>query len=121
MVFLDTKNKVWKIKDLEIPVIEDVPMKELNWFKNKMIEAEELGKKGKVGTKEEIAFENEWFDKVCVIGLGKSFKEIEDTGISLPAFRDLMAEVYSFLSVCGTIEGAMRSGLFDQGTSKKEK
>jgi len=121
MPFLDLKKKKWIIKDLEFPVIEDVPMKDLKWFKEKMIEAEDLAKKGKTGTKEEVAFENEWFNKVCEIGIGKSLEEIEDTGISQPDFRSLMAEVYTFLSVCGTIEGAKQSGLYVQETPKKDK
>lgn len=121
MVFLDTNKKFWIVKNIQIPVIEDVPMKELKWFKDKMIEADELAKKGKAGTKEEIEFENNWFNKVCQIGLGKTLEEIEDTGISQPDFRKLMAEVYTFLSVCGTIEEAKQLGLFDQKIQKKDK
>jgi len=121
MPFLDIKKKKWVIKDLKLPVIEDVPMKDLKWFKEKMVEAEELAKKGKTGTKEEIEFENNWFNKVCEIGLGKTLEEIEDTGISQPDFRALMAEVYTFLSACGTIEGAKQSGLYEVETQKKEK
>jgi hypothetical protein len=105
---------------MEIPVIEDVPMKDLKWFKEKMIEAEDLAKKGKSGTKEEIEFETNWFDKVCQVGLGKSLTEIEDTGISQPKFRMLMAEVYTFLSSYGTIEEAKLSGLYDPEIQKKE-
>ncbi len=36
MVFLDTKKNVWVIKNLEVPVIEDVPMKEMKWFRDKI-------------------------------------------------------------------------------------
>ena len=121
MPFLDLKKKKWIIKDLELPVIEDVPMKDLKWFKEKMIEADEMAKEGKQGTKEEVAFENEWFDNVCKIGLGSSLDEIENSGISTPDFRLLMAEVYTFLSICGTIEGAKQSGLYEVETPKKEK
>lgn len=121
MPFLDLKKKKWIIKNLELSVIEDVPMKELKWFKEKMIEADDLAKEGKTGTKEEVEFENSWFDKVCKIGLGSSLEEIENSGISQPDFRLLMAEVYTFLSVCGTIEGAKQSGLYEVKTQKKEK
>lgn len=120
MVFLDLNKKVWIIKDLEIPVIEDVPMKDLKWFKEKVIEAEDLAEKGKTGTKVELDLENEWFNKVCEVGLGKSLEEIEDTGISQPKFRMLMAEVYAFLATHGTIEEAKLSGLYDQEIQKKE-
>ena len=120
MVFLDINKKVWIIKDLEVPVIEDVPMKDLKWFKEKMVEAEDLAEQGKSGTKSEIEFETNWFDKVCTVGLGKSLEEIEDTGISQPKFRMLMAEVYTFLSSYGTVEEAKLSGLYDQEIQKKE-
>jgi len=121
MVFLDLKKKVWIIKDLEVPVIEDIPMKELNVFKDDLIKAEELSKKGKTGTKEEVEFENNWYERTCQLGLGKSRQDIEDTNISLPDFRALMAEVYAFLSVCGTIEGAKQSGLYEVETPSKGK
>ena len=121
MSFLDIDKKKWIIGELQLPVIENVPMKELRWFKEKMIQAEEMQKEGKTGTKDELEFEDEWFDKVCVIGLGKSLQEIEDSGISTPNFRALMAEVYTFLSVCGTIEGAKQSGLYEVEIQKKEK
>lgn len=120
MGFLDLDNKVWDVNGLEIPVIEDVPMKDLKWFKEKMIEAEELAEDGNTGTKTEIEFENTWFDKVCKVGLGKTLEEIEDTGISQPKFRMLMAEVYAFLSICGTIEEAKQSDLFAPKIQKKE-
>ena len=121
MTFLDLKKKKWVIKDLQLSVVEDVPMKDLKWFKEKMIEADDLAKQGKTGTKEEVEFENEWFNKVCEIGLGSSLQEIEDSGISTPDFRALMAEVYTFLSTCGTIEGAKQSGLYEVEIQKKEK
>ncbi len=121
MVFLDLKKKAWIIKDLKIPVIEDIPMKDLKWFKLKMVEAEEHAKAGKAGTKEELEFETDWFNKVCEIGLGKTLEELEDTNISQPDFRTLMAEVYTFLAIHGTIEGAKLSGLYEVETKKKEK
>jgi hypothetical protein len=121
MVFLDIKKKIWTIKNIEIPVVEDVPMKELKWFKEKMVEAEDLAAEGKTGTKEEIEFETAWFKKVCSVGLNKTLEELEDTNISQPDFRVLMAEVYTFLAVCGTIEGAKQSGLYEVETPKKER
>ena len=35
MPYLDVEKKVWKIGKLEIPVKEDIPMKEMKWFKDK--------------------------------------------------------------------------------------
>jgi hypothetical protein len=121
VVFLDLKKKVWLVKNIEIPVIEDVPMKDLDWFTDKMIEAEELEKKGKTGTKAEVEFETKWYEKVCEIGLGKTLDQIKDTGISRPDFRDLMAEVYVFLSTYGTIEKLEQLGSLGQETQKKDK
>ena len=66
MPFLDIKKKKWVIKDLKLPVIEDVPMKDLKWFKEKMVEAEEMAKKGKTGTKKKL--------NLKIIGSTKSAK-----------------------------------------------
>ena len=46
MVFLDVNKKVWIIKDLEIPVIEDIPMKDMKWFREKVKWAAEREEKG---------------------------------------------------------------------------
>ena len=48
MVFLDINKKVWIIKDLEIPVIEDTPMKEMKWFRDKTKWAAEREEKGDI-------------------------------------------------------------------------
>lgn len=121
MPFLDVDKKVWVIKDLKLPVIEDLPMTDLDWFTNKLIEAEAEANDGKTGTKEEIEFEESWFNKICELGLGKTKADIAATRISKPDFRALMAEVYAFLSICGTVEGAKQSGLYEVKIPNKEK
>jgi hypothetical protein len=119
MVFLDINKKVWIIKDLEIPVIEDTPMKEMKWFRDKTKWAAEREEKGDITQTEALAVDEEWWERTCKVGLGSSMDEILDTGISEPDFRELMAEVYNFLATLGTIEKAKLFVLYDQEILKK--
>ena len=120
VLFLNLEKKAWVIKDLEIPVIEDVPMKDLLWFRNQSKEAEKLKNKEDATITEALEFDEIWWEKTCQIGLGKSMEEIIDTGISEKDFRTLMQEVYNFLIVFSTIEEAKQSGIYDQEIQKKE-
>ena len=120
MPFLDTNKKVWIIKDLEIPVIEDTPMKEMKWFRDKTKWAAEREEKGDITQTEALAVDDEWWGKTCQVGLGKSMEDILDTGISEPDFRELMAEVYTFLANLGTIEKAKLYALYDPEILKRE-
>ena len=47
-------------------------------------------------------------------------EDILDTGISEPDFRELMAEVYTFLANLGTIEKAKLYALYDPEILKRE-
>lgn len=120
VLFLNLEKKAWVIKDLEIPVIEDVPMKDLLWFRNQSKEGEKLKNKEDATITEALEFDEIWWEKTCQIGLGKSMEEIIDTGISEKDFRTLMQEVYNFLIVFSTIEEAKQSGIYDQEIQKKE-
>ena len=120
MVFLDTNKKVWIIKDLEIPVIEDTPMKEMKWFRDKVKWAAEREEKGDITQSEALEVDEEWWEKTCQVGLGKSMDKILETGISEPDFRELMAEVYNFLATLGTIEKAKLFVLYDPEILKKD-
>ena len=120
MVFLDTNKKVWIIKDLEIPVIEDTPMKEMKWFRDKVKWAAEREEKGDITQIQSLEADEEWWEKTCQVGLGKSMEDILDTGISEPDFRELMAEVYNFLATLGTIEKAKLFVLYDPEILKKD-
>ena len=120
MPFLDTNKKVWIIKDLEIPVIEDTPMKEMKWFRDKVKWAAEREEKGDITQSEALEVDEEWWEKTCQVGLGKSMDEILETGISEPDFRELMAEVYNFLATLGTIEKAKLFVLYDPEILKKD-
>jgi hypothetical protein len=119
MVFLDVDKKVWIIKDLEIPVIEDTPMKDMKWFRDKVKWAAEREEKGDITQSEALEVDEEWWDKTCQVGLGKSMDDILETGISEPDFRELMTEVYNFLAILGTIEKAKLSVLYDPEILKK--
>lgn len=118
-LFLDVDKKIWKINDLEIPVIEDTPMKEIQWFRDKTKEAHELESNDKLSPVDAMNFDEEWWEKTCQLGLGKSMKEIIDTGLSQKRFRSLMAEVYNFLAEITTIEEAKQLGLYAPETKKK--
>ena len=120
MPFLDTNKKVWIIKDLEIPVIEDTPMKEMKWFRDKTKWAAEREEKGDITQTEALAVDDEWWERTCQVGLGKSTDDILETGLSEPEFRELMAEVYNFLATLGTIERAKQFALYDPEILKRE-
>ena len=121
MVFLNIDKKAWVIKDLEIPVIENTPMKEMKWFRDKVKWAAEREEKNDITQTEALAVDEEWWEKTCQIGLGKSMDDILDTGISEPDFRELMSEVYNFLVTLGTIEKAKLFALYDPKILKREK
>ena len=120
MPFFDTNKKVWIIKELEIPVIENTPMKEMKWFRDKVKWAAEREEQGDIKQSEALAVDEEWWERTCQVGLGKSMDDVLDTGISEPDFRELMAEVYNFLATLGTIEKAKRFVLYDPKIQKKD-
>jgi len=120
VVFLDVKDKVWKIKDLEIPVIENIPMKEMLWFREKIKWTSEQEEKGSLTTSEALKVDEEWWDNIAKVGLDTTIEKILDTGISESEFRELMAEVYNFLSQLGTIERAKQFVLYDPKIQKKD-
>ena len=121
MVFLNVDKKIWIINDLQIPVIENTPMKEMKWFRDKVKWAAEREEKQDITQTEALAVDEEWWEKTCQIGLGKSMDDILDSGISEPDFRELMAEVYNYLATLGTIEKAKQFALYDPEILKREK
>ena len=120
MVFLNVDKKIWIINDLEIPVIENVSMKDMKWFRDKVKWAAEREEKGDITQSEALEVDEDWWEKTCQVGLGKSMDDILDSGISEPDFRELMAEVYNFLATLGTIERAKQFALYDQEIQKKD-
>jgi hypothetical protein len=120
MVFLDLKKKAWIIKDLKIPVIEDVSMKEMKWFKEKAVWIADRETNQDITQSEALRVDEEWWEKTCQIGFNMSMNDVLDSGISEPDFRELMQEVYHFLSVCGTIGRAKLSVLYDPEILKRD-
>ena len=120
MVFLDIKKKMWVIRDLEIPVIENVSMKEMSWFRNKLKDVTKIETEGNITQTEAFAIDDEWWAKTAEVGLGVSVDDILESGCTEPEFRELMAEVYGFLSLSGTIERAKQSALYVVETQKKD-
>jgi len=120
MPFLNVNKKVWIIKDIEIPVIENIPMKDMKWFRDKVKWVAEREEKQDITQSQALSVDEEWWSKTCEIGLGKSMDDILDSGVSEPDFRELMAEVYNFLATLGTIERAKQSALYDQEILKKD-
>jgi hypothetical protein len=120
MPFLDVNKKVWIIKDIEIPVIEDTSMKDMKWFRDKVKWAAEREEKNDITQSQALLADEEWWSKTCLVGLGKSMDDILDSGISEPDFRELMTEVYNFLANLGTIERAKLFVLYDPEILKKD-
>jgi|TARA_R110000765_G_scaffold72092_1_gene140031 hypothetical protein len=119
-MFLDIKKKVWIIRDLTIPVTENVSMKDMVWFRDKVKWAAEREEKGDITQTQALAVDEEWWNRTCDVGLGVTMDTILDTGVTEPEFRELMAEVYTFLAIYGTIERAKQSALYDPEILKKE-
>jgi len=119
-MFLDVNKKLWIVNGLEIPVIENIGRKDLKWFKDKSKWAAEREEKQDISPTEALKVDEEWCEKVCKIGLGLKVSELDDSGITDPDFRELMVEVYNFLSNYATIKRAKLSVLYDPETAKKD-
>jgi len=118
--YLDVEKKVWKIGKLEIPVKEDIPMKEMKWFKDKYKDVIKKSESGELTQIEALEFDEEWWHNLCKIGLGKTMEEVMESNCTEKQFRDLMAELYNFLSNLGSIEEAKQFVLYVQKTENKE-
>lgn len=120
MVFLDVNKKMWVIRELEIPVIENVSMKEMSWFRNKLKDVTKIEQEGNITQTEAFAIDDEWWGKTAEVGLGISVDDVLESGCTEPEFRELMAEVYAFLALSGTVDRAKQSALYAVEIQKKE-
>ena len=120
MPYLDLKDKVWKIKDQKYPVIENLPMKELKWFKDKYKEIIKKNESGKLTQTEALEFDEVWWEKLCKVVLNTTLEKVIDSNCTEKEFRDFMAELYNFLSNLSTIEEAKQFALYDQEIQKNE-
>ena len=120
MVYLNIEKKVWAIKDKEYKVIENIPMKDLKWFKDEYKTIIKKNDDGDLTQTEALEFDEKWWDKLCEIGLATTVDDILNSNCTEKEFRDLMAELYHFLSVISTIEEAKLSVLYAPKIQKKE-
>ena len=95
-------------------------MKDMKWFRDKVKWVAEREEKQDITQSQALSVDEEWWSKTCEVGLDKSMDDILDTGVSEPEFRELMAEVYTFLATLGTIEKAKQFVLYDQEILKKD-
>lgn len=119
-MYLDIQKKVWRIRTKEYPVIENIPMKNLKWFKDQYIEILRKNENGKLSQVEAIEFDETWWKKLCEVGLASTMEDVMDSNCTEREFRDFMAELYNFLSNLSTIDVAKQSGLYDPKTKTKD-
>lgn len=119
-MYLDIQKKVWKIRNKEYPVIENIPMKNLKWFKDQYIEILRKNESGKLSQVEAIEFDETWWKKLCEVGLASTMEDVMDSDCTEREFRDFMAELYNFLSNLSTIDVAKQSGLYDPKIKTKD-
>lgn len=116
MVYLDVDNKVWKIGTLKIPVKENIPMKDLKWFKDKYKEIIKKTEDGTLTQLEAIEFDEEWWKQLCGVGLGCTPEAVMESNCTEKEFRELMAELYNFLANLCSLDVAKRFALYVQKT-----
>lgn len=119
-MYLDLEKKVWRIKNKEFPVIENIPMKDLKWFKDKYKEIIKKNEEGKLSQTEALEFDDIWWTELCKVGLKSTMEDVLNSNCTEKEFREFMAELYHFLSNLSTIEEAKLSDLYAVKTAKKE-
>lgn len=119
-MYLDVDKKVWKIRSKEYPVIENIPMKNLKWFRQEYINIIKKNEDGKLTQVQAMEFDETWWKKLCEIGLKSTMDDVLNSECTEREFRDFMAELYNFLSNLSTIDVAKQSGLYDQEIKTKE-
>lgn len=119
-MYLDIQKKVWKIRNKEYPVIENIPMKNLKWFKDQYKEIIKKNDEGKLSQVEALEFDETWWKKLCEVGLNSTMDDVMDSDCTEREFRDFMAELYNFLSNLSTIDVAKQSGLYDPKIKTKD-
>jgi len=119
-VYLDVDKKVWKIRSKEYPVIENIPMKNLKWFRQEYMNIIKKNEDGKLTQVQAMEFDETWWKKLCEVGLKSTMDDVLNSECTEREFRDFMAELYNFLSNLSTIDVAKQSGLYDQEIKTKE-
>ena len=120
MVYLNIEKKVWVIGNKEYKVIENTSMKDLKWFKSAYKDIVKKNEDGVLTQSDALQFDEEWWEKLCKVGLSSTVEDVQDSNCTEKQFREFMAELYHFLSVITTLEEAKLSVLYDQTIQKKE-
>lgn len=120
MVYLNIEKKVWVIGNKEYKVIENTSMKDLKWFKSAYKDIVKKNEDGVLTQSDALQFDEEWWEKLCKVGLSSTVEDVQDSNCTEKQFREFMAELYHFLSIITTIEEAKLSVLYDPTIQKKE-
>ena len=120
MVYLNIEKKVWVIGNKEYKVIENTSMKDLKWFKSAYKDIVKKNEDGVLTQSDALQFDEEWWEKLCKVGLSSTVEDVQDSNCTEKQFREFMAELYHFLSIITTIEEAKLSALYDPKIQKNE-
>ena len=120
MVYLNIEKKVWAIGNKEYKVIENTSMKDLKWFKSAYKDIVKKNEDGVLTQSDALQFDEEWWNKLCKVGLNSTVEDVQDSNCTEKQFREFMAELYHFLSIITTLEEAKLSVLYDPTIQKKE-
>ena len=120
MVYLNIEKKVWVIGNKEYKVIENTSMKDLKWFKSAYKDIVKKNEDGVLTQSDALQFDEEWWEKLCKVGLSSTVEDVQDSNCTEKQFREFMAELYHFLSIITTLEEAKLSVLYDPTIQKKE-
>ena len=120
MVYLNIEKKVWAIGNKEYKVIENTSMKDLKWFKSAYKDIVKKNEDGTLTQSDALEFDEEWWDRLCKVGLKSTVEDVQDSNCTEKQFREFMAELYHFLSIITTLEEAKLSALYDPKIQKKE-
>jgi len=112
-LFLDIKNKIWKIGNKEFPVIENISNEKLKWFEETMEWASKVEGTNKITQEEAEKVDEEWWERLCNVALGTDVKTVMDSKCTEDDFRKFMAELWIFSSVEKTIEKSKQNPLYD--------
>ena len=120
--FLNPDKSKWILTDdIQIPVIENILGKDIKHIKEIGKEAAALEESGEAFSKPLLVTEldEKWYNEVAKVGLNKSWDELLEI-LPEPDVRQLLAEVWYFLTKLGTIKRAKQFALYQVQTLKKE-
>lgn len=120
MVFLNIEKKVWVIGNKEFTVIENVPMDDLKWFRAAYKDIVKKNESGDLTQLEALEFDDEWWARLCKVGLNTTVDDVTSSKCTDRDFRDFMSELYHFLVTITTVEEAKLSVLYGREIQKKE-